>query len=175
MTLAICNEVAFALTSPGGGWFIQMAWVAVGAASIASRSQMLNQSPQSGAAKAEEYARAQRAGPRVCLLVLGVHRSGTSAVTRVLSILGAALPRTLLGAGPSNESGHWESEKLGSELGTSTPRVQFAFRASAILWAMAPFDLFTPQIAHDGLGSLWSSRLEAANEPMILIKSLKYG
>jgi hypothetical protein len=49
---------------------------------------------------------------RACFVVLGMHRSGTSAVTRVLSILGAALPRHVIGAGPGNETGHWEPQKL---------------------------------------------------------------
>lgn len=51
-------------------------------------------------------------GRRTCILVLGMHRTGTSALTRLLSLLGAALPKTLMGAGPGNESGHWESERL---------------------------------------------------------------
>jgi hypothetical protein len=49
---------------------------------------------------------------RICVLVLGMHRSGTSALTRVLSIAGARLPSTLLGANESNETGHWESQAL---------------------------------------------------------------
>jgi|CXWL01.1.fsa_nt_gi hypothetical protein len=63
---------------------------------------------------------------RVCVLVLGMHRSGTSALARVLSIMGAGLPKGILGAGQSNESGHWEPEHLMSyddqliaELGSS--------------------------------------------------------
>ena len=47
---------------------------------------------------------------RVCVLVLGMHRSGTSALTRVISLLGAALPKHLVAAHPSNETGHWEPE-----------------------------------------------------------------
>lgn len=43
------------------------------------------------------------------LLVLGMHRSGTSAVTRVLNLLGCALPDNLIGPSDSNETGHWES------------------------------------------------------------------
>ncbi len=53
---------------------------------------------------------------RVCLLVLGMHRSGTSALTRVLSLLGADLPATLLSGTDanrvSNAKGHWESEPI---------------------------------------------------------------
>src|SRR5215207_5783818 len=49
---------------------------------------------------------------RVALLVLGMHRSGTSAVARMLSLLGAALPEHVIGAARGNESGHWEPERL---------------------------------------------------------------
>ncbi len=49
---------------------------------------------------------------RVCILVLGMHRSGTSALTRVLSLLGAGLPHHLVGAAAGNETGHWEPQKL---------------------------------------------------------------
>ena len=43
------------------------------------------------------------------ILVLGMHRSGTSALTRVLNLLGCALTDNLLGAGVGNETGHWEA------------------------------------------------------------------
>jgi hypothetical protein len=46
--------------------------------------------------------------PRTALVVLGMHRSGTSALTRVLNLLGAALPHNLMPPGPGNELGHWE-------------------------------------------------------------------
>jgi GT2 family glycosyltransferase len=49
---------------------------------------------------------------RTCLLVLGMHRSGTSAITRILNLMGAELPKHLLGALPGNEAGHWEPERL---------------------------------------------------------------
>ena len=49
---------------------------------------------------------------RQAILVLGMHRSGTSAVTRVVSLLGADLPKNLLGARRGNEAGHWESSDL---------------------------------------------------------------
>lgn len=52
------------------------------------------------------------AAGRSCLLVIGMHRSGTSALTRVLSLLGAALPRQILGADRDNAAGHWEPERL---------------------------------------------------------------
>jgi hypothetical protein len=47
---------------------------------------------------------------RQAILVLGMHRSGTSAVAGVLSALGAALPKkTLMGADPCNQRGLFES------------------------------------------------------------------
>ena len=50
---------------------------------------------------------------RRAILVLGMHRSGTSAITRVLSLLGADLPSELLEPVPGvNETGFWESAKL---------------------------------------------------------------
>lgn len=49
---------------------------------------------------------------RKAIIVLGMHRSGTSVLTRTLSLLGAALPRHILGANATNPSGHWEARLL---------------------------------------------------------------
>ena len=50
---------------------------------------------------------------RAAILVAGMHRSGTSAVTRVVSLLGARLPEALMPAVPgNNERGFWESSEL---------------------------------------------------------------
>ncbi|MGE0233384.1 MAG: sulfotransferase family protein [Flavobacteriaceae bacterium] len=49
---------------------------------------------------------------RTCIAVLGMHRSGTSALTRMLNILGAGLPRTLIGPSEGNDTGHWEPLRL---------------------------------------------------------------
>ncbi len=46
---------------------------------------------------------------RMAILVAGMHRSGTSALTRVLNIAGCDLPETLIEARPDNVSGFWES------------------------------------------------------------------
>ncbi|MBL8581729.1 MAG: sulfotransferase, partial [Rhizobiaceae bacterium] len=51
-------------------------------------------------------------GRRTCIMVLGMHRSGTSALTRVVSLLGVALPSEVLGANPTNPTGHWEPLRL---------------------------------------------------------------
>lgn len=49
---------------------------------------------------------------RTAILVLGMHRSGTSALTRLISYLGADLPKNVMGAGPGNETGHWEPSAI---------------------------------------------------------------
>jgi len=46
------------------------------------------------------------------LMVLGMHRSGTSALTRIFNLLGADLPKNLMPAHESNPTGHWESNDL---------------------------------------------------------------
>jgi hypothetical protein len=68
-----------------------------------------------------------RATPaRTCVIVLGMHRSGTSVLTGTLGLLGAALPTDLVEAAPSNPKGHFESrsvynihERLLAALGTA--------------------------------------------------------
>jgi hypothetical protein len=49
---------------------------------------------------------------KLAVVVLGPHRSGTSAVTRVISLLGADLPSVLMPVNPDNPSGFWESLHL---------------------------------------------------------------
>ena len=44
----------------------------------------------------------------VALFVLGMGRSGTSALTRVLSLCGARLPAGMMGADNGNQRGYWE-------------------------------------------------------------------
>jgi hypothetical protein len=63
---------------------------------------------------------------RKAIVVLGMHRSGTSALTRVLGLLGVQLPKNLMPANPANEAGYWESidlhdvhEEILSSAGTS--------------------------------------------------------
>jgi hypothetical protein len=49
---------------------------------------------------------------RRAVLVLGMHRSGTSAMARVANLLGAALPEHLLPLASDNPTGHWESRHV---------------------------------------------------------------
>ncbi|MGI8570269.1 MAG: hypothetical protein ACR2KT_15075 [Methylocella sp.] len=59
-----------------------------------------------------ETATLERHPRRTLLLVLGMHRSGTSAYTNTFAMLGAALPRNLLSGRCGNEMGHFESPRL---------------------------------------------------------------
>ncbi len=52
---------------------------------------------------------ARAEGRRVAVIVLGMHRTGTSAVTGVLRLLGAAAPRQLMAPRAFNAKGNWES------------------------------------------------------------------
>src|ERR1700733_3230389 len=49
---------------------------------------------------------------RQALMVLGMHRSGTSALTRVLGLCGGALPRHNMDAVDSNALGFWEPQPI---------------------------------------------------------------
>ena len=60
----------------------------------------------------ESSAPAPGSPPRRALLVVGMHRSGTSAITRLLSLCGADLPKHLMAAGAHNPRGYFESQAL---------------------------------------------------------------
>ena len=46
------------------------------------------------------------------IFVLGMHRSGTSAITRVINLMGIDLGKTLLSIPVDNPTGHWENKIL---------------------------------------------------------------
>jgi hypothetical protein len=47
-----------------------------------------------------------------CIQILGMHRSGTSMIARIMNLLGVSLPANLMGGGAGNKVGHWESKRL---------------------------------------------------------------
>ncbi len=49
---------------------------------------------------------------RKAILILGMHRSGTSALTRVLNLLGAEIPGTLMPSQEDNPLGYWEPAEI---------------------------------------------------------------
>ena len=56
--------------------------------------------------------RSDNSQARTAILVLGMHRSGTSALARLLGYLGAALPADVIDAHSDNERGYWESAAI---------------------------------------------------------------
>lgn len=50
--------------------------------------------------------------PKTAILIIGMHRSGTSSITGSLAIHGAEPPRTLMNPAEDNPKGFWESEVL---------------------------------------------------------------
>lgn len=80
----------------------------------------------------------QTRGP--ALVVAGMHRSGTSAMARVLSLAGGALPERVIQPGPDNPLGFWEpwemvalSDELLNEVGSAWDD-PFAHAADAPAW-----------------------------------------
>ena len=49
---------------------------------------------------------------RIAILVLGMHRSGTSALARLIGHLGAGLPADAIEAHADNARGYWESAAI---------------------------------------------------------------
>ena len=75
------------------------------------------------------------------ILVLGMHRSGTSAVAGVLTKLGGTAPKTIMPATASNERGHFESMRLyhfHDELLASAGSAWDDWRAFNPGWAASP-------------------------------------
>ena len=71
------------------------------------------------------------------IVVLGMHRSGTSAITYSLKLLGVGLGDNLHPAGFDNPKGFWEdrdcleiNEKLLSQFGSAIYRFDFAWECS---------------------------------------------
>ncbi len=62
--------------------------------------------------RCKDSAPSQTATRTVILFVLGIGRSGTSALTRVLSLCGATLPDGMVGASRHNPRGFWEPRKI---------------------------------------------------------------
>ncbi len=78
----------------------------------------------------------------IAVLVLGMHRSGTSALTRVVSLLGADLPRNLIpGVEGDNAMGFWESadvNRLNTEILASAGSTWDDWRCFNPEWIRSP-------------------------------------
>lgn len=62
--------------------------------------------------QASRKSRKRAAERQLCILVMGMHRSGTSAMTRVLNLHGVALGDNLLDPAPDNPRGFWEQRAV---------------------------------------------------------------
>ncbi len=78
----------------------------------------------------------QNSGNRRLIVVLGMHRSGTSAITKSLELLGVGLGSDLHPAGADNPKGFWEdrecieiNDKLLKHLGSAYDRLDLAWNA----------------------------------------------
>ncbi len=76
------------------------------------RKDQMARKQKEAAAKAPARRGQTVARPGVAVVVLGMHRSGTSAMARMLSLLGCDLPKTIMGANSTNQAGHWESQAI---------------------------------------------------------------
>ena len=105
---------------------------------------------------------------RRAILVLGMHRSGTSALTRTLSLCGAALPKRRMRPAPgNNETGFWESRvirELHDEL----------LATAGLSWGMPselPLAWFeTPAAAYFKKRMISAFHKEFGDAPLIVVK-----
>ncbi len=108
---------------------------------------------------------------RTCVLVLGMHRSGTSALTRVLNLLGCDLPKTLMPPTKNNETGHWEStlvQKLNDQILESAGSNWYDWRTFNPDWYLSPkMDEFLEQAVEVVKSEFGNSRLFVLKDPRI--------
>ncbi len=104
---------------------------------------------------------------RTSLLILGMHRSGTSALTRVLSLLGAALPKDIMKPQTDNEAGFWEPVRLVS----FHDRVLAEAKSAWNDWRPLDLTLIPSQRRQEIEAETISLiRSEYADEPLIVVK-----
>jgi hypothetical protein len=99
------------------------------------------------------------------VLVIGMHRSGTSATTRLINLLGLSMcpDEDLIGAGPGNEAGYWESSRL-----TNLNEELFGVMGGA--WWRPPVltgDRLATAVAEQGARALERLRQSYPEEPWV--------
>jgi hypothetical protein len=123
--------------------------------------------------KATAPGRGPTAAPATtCILVAGMHRCGTSALTRVLNLHGASLGGTLLDGAADNETGFWESQavvSLHERLLAGLDRSWSDPRPLPEHWRRTP----AARQAEDAIAAVLDS--EFAGEPLIAIKDPRLG
>ena len=111
---------------------------------------------------------------RIAILVAGMHRSGTSAIARLLSIVGCDLPKTLMSGKVPNESnvtGFWESQRvvdLNDEILVSAGSAWNDWRPFDSNWYASPVaDEFRERARTMLLEEFGDSRLFVLKDPRI--------
>ena len=113
----------------------------------------------------------QASAAKTAILVAGMHRSGTSALTRVLNLVGCDLPGTLVAPKPDNVAGFWESQAvvdLNQAILSSAGSAWDDWRPFDPDWyaspVAAPFRERAPQVLQQEFGD---SRLFILKDPRI--------
>lgn len=105
--------------------------------------------------------------PRIAILILGMHRSGTSALTRLIGHLGAALPADAIKAHEDNARGYWESAAI-------VKADDQLLRAARSSWFdVRPLDLsrLEPSALRSRKDRLWEAMVAAFGDaPMMAVK-----
>ena len=108
---------------------------------------------------------------KTAILVAGMHRSGTSALTRVLNIVGCDLPGVLVTPKGNNERGFWESRaifELNQEIFASAGSTWDDWRPFEHEWYASPVAEEFRERAQELLqGEFGSSRLFVLKDPRI--------
>lgn len=112
------------------------------------------------------------ANEKQLIFVLGMHRSGTSAVTRLLNLLGAELGKELLAAQEAvNEKGFWEHKELvriNEDILTTLDSAWFDFSSYPSDWWTQPyFERFKKQIQSFVDSTFSFSELAALKDPRL--------
>jgi hypothetical protein len=101
------------------------------------------------------------------LLILGMHRSGTSAVTRAVNLLGAGIGKNILLPGQGNSEGFWEhydAARLDHDLLQSFGRTWFDIRRLPADWQQQA----ASREALEGIKAI--IQRELAGHPLVAIK-----
>ena len=80
--------------------------------SLSLDDREINVAPVSASVISEQNAAVSRKLQRLAILVLGMHRSGTSAISGVLNFLGASIPGDLLPPSEDNKKGFFENRRI---------------------------------------------------------------
>ena len=123
-------------------------------------------STEAWARAAQNSARAGIKRKKSAILVAGMHRSGTSALTRTLNLLGCALPKT-----PSGDPEHWESKAimdLNDEILTSAGSAWHDWEAFNPGWYASPIiDEFRERAQATLESEFGATRLFVLKDPRI--------